>query len=48
MLVLVLAYCGAAESMYSCTYPDKPQPVRSVYRRLVNKLKEHGSFKKPL
>ncbi|KAF5306483.1 hypothetical protein FQA39_LY08889 [Lamprigera yunnana] len=34
--------------MYSDNYPERRQPQKSIFRRLVSNLKEFGSFKKPV
>lgn len=40
--------CVDAERAYSNKYPERRQPGKSIFRRLVFNLKEYGSFKKPV
>ena len=46
--ILCQRNCVEAERMYLNKYPDRKQPGKSIFRRLVFNLKEYGSFKKPV
>lgn len=40
--------CVEAEHMYLNNYPERRQPGKSIFRRLIANIKEYGSFKKPV
>lgn len=40
--------CCVTERMYLQKYPDRRQPNKRTYRKLVANLKAYGSFKKPV
>lgn len=46
--ILCQRNCVEAEHMYLNNYPERKQPGKSIFRRLVFNLKEYGSFKKPV
>ena len=46
--ILCRRNCVEAELMYRNEYPERRQPNKSMFRRLVSNLKEYGSFKKPV
>lgn len=46
----ILSYrnCYEAERMYLMKYPERRQPNRRTFSKLVTNLKEYGAFKKPV
>lgn len=40
--------CVDAENLYLDRYPERRQPEKTIFRRLVANLKEHGAFRKPI
>lgn len=46
--ILCHSNTGRAEQMYLNDYPERVQPNKKIFGRIVANLLEHGSFKKPV